>query len=143
VIAAVLRRKPASGRSDAVEDSVEMFRLIGSPGYEFDEGKVRDFAERSYDRGYDPAGGERQLAAVMAQRDRTKHLARLAAPTLVMHGLQDPLVAPSGGLALARAIPRARFIGFHGMGHDLPEALWPDFVTEIAAIARRGSLSQS
>ena len=54
---------------------------------------------------------------------------------LVIHGLHDPLVAPSGDLAIARAIPDSRFVGFSGMGHDLPRPLWPEFVREIAALA--------
>lgn len=139
IIAAVLRRKAASDRPGAVQTSVDMFRMISSRGYEFDEVKVRDFAEQSYDRGYDPEGAQRQLAAVLAQTDRTKDLATITAPTVVLHGLHDPLVAPSGGLAVARAIPGSRFVGFPGMGHDLPEPLWPDFITEILAVARRAS----
>jgi pimeloyl-ACP methyl ester carboxylesterase len=51
-----------------------------------------------------------------------------------MHGLHDPLVAASGGLALARTIPGSRFVGFPGMGHDLPRALWPQMANEIAAV---------
>ena len=57
----------------------------------------------------------------------------ITAPTLVLHGLADPVIAPSGGLALARAIPGARFVGFSGMGHDLPRALWPTVVDELVA----------
>jgi pimeloyl-ACP methyl ester carboxylesterase len=53
-------------------------------------------------------------------------------------GLDDPLVKPSGGLAIARAIPNSRFVGFSGMGHDLPRALWPQFAREIAALAALG-----
>jgi pimeloyl-ACP methyl ester carboxylesterase len=58
-------------------------------------------------------------------------------PTVVLHGLSDPLVSVSGGRALARAIPGARFVGFPGMGHDLPGALWPMFAEEICSIARK------
>ena len=54
-----------------------------------------------------------------------------------MHGLHDPLVAPSGGLAIARLIPGARFVGFSGMGHDLPRELWPEFADHITALVRR------
>jgi pimeloyl-ACP methyl ester carboxylesterase len=99
---------------------------------------VRELAGRSWDRGYDPDGYRRQLAAGMSQPDRTVDLRRITVPTLVMHGLHDPLVAPSGGLAIAKAIPGSRFVGFSGMGHDLPRALWPEFVREIAALAARG-----
>ena len=86
----------------------------------------------------------RQLAAILAQPDRTAALRRLTLPTLVMHGLDDPLVSPTGGLAIARAIPRSKFIGFSGMGHDLPRPLWPAITNEIleltsSAPARRAA----
>ena len=54
-----------------------------------------------------------------------------------MHGLNDPLVNVSGGKAIAKAIPGAEFIGFQGMGHDLPRDLWPRFADEICALATR------
>jgi pimeloyl-ACP methyl ester carboxylesterase len=135
VVAAVLRPKPAATREQAIEASFSMFELIRSPGYPFDAENVRDVAGRSYERGYDAAGAKRQLAAVVSQGDRTGALARITAPTLVMHGLSDPLVAISGGIAVAKAIPGARFVAFHGMGHDLPSELWPTFIAEIAALA--------
>jgi pimeloyl-ACP methyl ester carboxylesterase len=134
IYARLLRPPVAADRSAAMAATVETFRLIGSPGFAFDEAYLRDLAGRSWDRGYDPAGRRRQLAASVSQPDRTAMLRRLALPALVMHGLDDPLVAPSGGLAIARAIPRSRFVGFSGMGHDLPRALWPEFVREIAAL---------
>jgi pimeloyl-ACP methyl ester carboxylesterase len=137
IVRAVLTRKPATGRSGAVAASMAMQHRIGSPGYPVDDDVVRDLAERSYDRGYDPAGSGRQLAAVIAQTDRSAELGRLTMPTLVLHGLSDPLVSVSGGIAVARAIPGSRFVGFHGMGHDLPRALWPEFVAEIGANTRR------
>jgi pimeloyl-ACP methyl ester carboxylesterase len=138
VYARLLRRRVAAGRPAAIAATFETFRLIGSPGFAFDERYIRDLAGRSYDRGYDPGGARRQLAASVSQPNRTADLRRITAPTLVIHGLHDPLVAPSGGLAIARAIPDSRFAGFSGMGHDLPRALWPEFVREIAAVAAPG-----
>jgi pimeloyl-ACP methyl ester carboxylesterase len=134
IYARLLRPPVAADRAAAVSASVETFRLIGSPGFAFDEAYVRDLAGRSWDRGYDPAGRRRQLAASASQPNRTAELRRLAVPALVIHGLHDPLVAPSGGLAVARAIPDSRFVGFSGMGHGLPRALWPEFVREITAL---------
>jgi pimeloyl-ACP methyl ester carboxylesterase len=138
VYARLLRRRVAAGRPAAIAATVETFRLIGSPGFAFDEQYIRDLAGRSYDRGYDPDGARRQLAASASQPNRTADLRRITAPTLVIHGLHDPLVAPSGGLAIARAIPHSRFAGFSGMGHDLPRALWPEFVRQIATLAAPG-----
>jgi len=139
----LVRRRVARDRDEAVSAAVEVFQLIGSQGYAFDEEYLRQVAELSYDRGYDPAGYQRQLAAVATQPNRTAQLSRISVPTLVIHGLRDPLVATSGGVALARAIPGARFVGFAGMGHDLPRELWPEFVQQIVDLTRRaGSRDQ-
>jgi pimeloyl-ACP methyl ester carboxylesterase len=130
-----LRRAPAD-RDGYVEHIVRLFRVIGSPG--FDEDELREMLGRSYDRGYDPAGAGRQLAALLASGDRTAELRTVTAPTLVIHGAADRLVAPSGGRATARAIPGARLLMVDGMGHDLPRKVWPqvlDAITEHAARA--------
>ena len=74
----------------------------------------------------------------MAAPDRTARLAEVRAPTLVLHGADDPIVHPSGGEAIARAIPGAKLHIFPGMGHDLPQPLWATFADEIAANAARG-----
>jgi pimeloyl-ACP methyl ester carboxylesterase len=58
-------------------------------------------------------------------------------PTLVIHGLADPLVRPDGGMATARAVPGAKLVMYPDMGHDLPLTRWPDIVAEIAENARR------
>ena len=139
----LLRRRVAPDRDSAMLATLETFRIIGSPGYPRNEDYLRDLSGRSYDRSYDPRGYRRQLGAVVAQPDRTAQLARLDVPTVVLHGLADPLVRPSGGQALARTIPGAQFIGFAGMGHDLPRDLWPKFVEAITAVAARGEAHRS
>jgi pimeloyl-ACP methyl ester carboxylesterase len=138
VLARLLRPRVIADRHAAMSYAAETFRLIGSHGFAFDDQYVRGIAGRSWDRGYDPAGARRQLAASATQPNRTAQLGRITVPTLVIHGLHDPLVAPSGGLAIAKAIPDSRFVGFSGMGHDLPRALWPEFVREITALAALG-----
>jgi pimeloyl-ACP methyl ester carboxylesterase len=127
----LVRGRSAMDRDAAIDAAAETFRLIGSRGALFDEAHVRDLAGRSYDRAHDPAGYLRQLGAVIAQRNRTKALTGLQVPTLVLHGLHDPLVSVSGGLAIARLVRGATFVGYSGMGHDLPPTLWPDFAREI------------
>lgn len=133
VVHRMATRTPAASRQEAVEDVVELYRLIGSPKH-LDEDLVRELAGRAYDRSYDPAGTQRQLAAVLAQPNRTRDLRRIAVPSLVVHGLDDPLVAPSGGLAIAKAIPGATFIGHSGMGHDLPRTLWRSLAADILSL---------
>jgi pimeloyl-ACP methyl ester carboxylesterase len=134
----LVRNRRVSGRAEAQQLTLETFRAIGSPGYAFDEQYLTDLAGRSYDRGHDPGGYLRQLAAILAQPDRTARLREVSVPALVVHGLHDPLVGPSGGLAAARLLRGSKFVGYSGMGHDLPRALWPDLQAEIAAVVARG-----
>jgi len=133
----ILFGKPPRGRDAAVERAVKTFSTIGSPGYTFEEERVRQIAGRSYDRGHHSPGVLRQLHAIAASGDRTPGLRRLDLPTLVIHGRNDPLVNPSGGRATARAVPGARLEMIEGMGHDLPRQLWPEMVEKIAANAER------
>lgn len=134
------RQKP--GRQVAIDRAVATFKAIGSPGFPIDEDKVRDIAARSYDRGHSAAGVIRQLHAITASGNRTQELRKLSLPATVLHGASDPLVRPSGGKATAAAIPDARLRIFEGMGHDLPEQLWPDFVEEIVATAERAGAAR-
>ncbi len=133
----LLLSKPPREREAVIERVVRTFRLIGSPGYPFEEERVREIAGLSYDRGHSEAGIARQVHAITASGDRTSRLRELEIPALVIHGKNDILVNPSGGRATVKAIPGARLKMVDGMGHDLPRALWPSFVEEIAANAAR------
>jgi pimeloyl-ACP methyl ester carboxylesterase len=133
----LLLGKPPREREAAIERVVKTFRTIGSPGYPFEEERIREIAGPSFDRGHSEAGIARQLHAISASGDRTPALRKLDRPALVIHGKNDLLVNPSGGRATAKAIPGARLKLVDGMGHDLPRPLWPEFVEEIAANAAR------
>lgn len=125
--------KPAStDRQEAIDRAVALSDVIHSPGFPRDVAATREMAGASFDRSGDRRGTGRQLAAILASGDRTKDLERITAPTLVVHGTADRLVASSGGRATAKAIPGARLELIEGMGHDLPAGLWPRLVRLIA-----------
>jgi pimeloyl-ACP methyl ester carboxylesterase len=84
-------------------------------------------------------GTAHQTVAIAASPDRTPHLRRLDVPALVIHGLLDQLVLPSGGIATARAIPGSRLLAFPDMAHDLPRSRWPEIVDAIVANTARAN----
>jgi pimeloyl-ACP methyl ester carboxylesterase len=129
----LLLGKPARTREAAAQRSATMFRHIGSHGFPFDEPFVRDLAIRSFDRDPNGAPGTaRQMAAIVKSGDRTRDLASITAPTLVIHGDRDRMVHPSGGRATAAAVPGARVETIAGMGHDLPRGAWEQLIDLIA-----------
>ncbi|RBY77360.1 alpha/beta hydrolase [Blastococcus sp. TF02-09] len=134
---AVLYAPPAQDRDGAIERQLQTSRVIGSPSFPLDEDAVRARAGLAFDRGHDPAGVARQLAAIVASPDRTADLGRLSMPTLVIHGSDDALVNVSGGRATAAAVPGAELVVIDGMGHDLPRPLWPELTERIAAHVKR------
>jgi pimeloyl-ACP methyl ester carboxylesterase len=133
----VLLKNPPRDRAGYQEHAVWVFSKIGSPGFERDEDDLRRIAGLSFDRGINPAGTARQLAAIIHSGDRTPLLRTITAPTLVIHGDKDKLVPPSGGRATARAIPGARLLLIRGMGHDIPRGAWPIMFDAIEQNAAR------
>jgi pimeloyl-ACP methyl ester carboxylesterase len=130
--------RPSGGREDYIERAVKLFRAIGSKKG-FDEDYVREGAALSWDRGINPAGYGRQLAAITADGNRSKQLARVTAPTLVIHGRDDRLISPSGGKATAKAIKGAKLLMVDDMGHDLPRPVWPKLIDAIVDNTKRAS----
>ncbi len=133
-----LMTRPATGDRDAAVKHLEhVLRVIGSPAYPPEPERLRRRLQASVQRAYRPAGTARQLIAVAADGDRTPMLARIQAPTLVIHGEADPLVPVEAGHDLVRRIAGAESDIVPGMGHDLPVQLLERIADGIARNAAR------
>lgn len=128
---------PAQDREAYLAHSIALNKALGSPLYPTGEADLRRFAGLAADRAYDPAGALRQMAAGRGAPDRSPALATTGVPTLVIHGVDDPLMPVAAGEQLARVIPGAWLLTVKGMGHDLPEQLCALFAGAIAANADR------
>lgn len=118
-------------RDTVIAATVKGLQVCGSPGYPVPERELRRQAERRFDRNYEPAGAQRQMAAVVATGDRSELLASITVPTLVIHGADDPLIPLAAGLDTAECIPAAVLQVIPGMGHDIPVALVPQLVSLV------------
>jgi pimeloyl-ACP methyl ester carboxylesterase len=136
---AVLLRPGPRDREGFIEHGVQIFAKIGGSGFEPDIEDLRAIATMSYERGHDPRGSQRQLWAIVADRDRRPDLRRLRLPATVIHGAEDKLVRPSGGRATAQAIPGAKLVEVDGMGHGLPRGAWPVIIGAIEDTASRAA----
>jgi pimeloyl-ACP methyl ester carboxylesterase len=131
-------KAPVTDAEKAADEATFFASVFGSPDYPADEGELRERVRGNFTRRPDDLrASARQQAALVASGDRRKALARLDLPTLVLHGDADRVIRPSAGRATARAVPGARLVLYRGMGHDLPRALWPSIVDEIATLTTR------
>ncbi len=123
---------PAVTRDEVIAKMTQASRVVGSPGYPTDPEEVAARAARAYYRAYDPTATARQAIATVASGDRTERLRKVNVPTLVIHGLADKMIDPSGGRATAEAIPGAELVLIEGMGHDIPPGLRPILAKHIS-----------
>jgi pimeloyl-ACP methyl ester carboxylesterase len=131
LLAVITGPSPNSPREVIIENSIRVNRIIGSPKYPAAEEKLRADAIAYYERAFNPHGIARQFNAITGSGSLRKYNRQTTAPTVVIHGKADKLMRPSGGRAVAKAIPNARLVLFDGMGHELPEQLWDDIIGEL------------
>ncbi|MGQ4430929.1 MULTISPECIES: alpha/beta fold hydrolase [unclassified Streptomyces] len=128
---------PPRDREAFIDWQVRALRLAASPVFPFDETAAAARSGRVFDRGYDPLGIQRQGLAVLVTGDRTDRLRSLRVPTLVVHGTADIVCDISGGHATAAAVPDAELLILEGMGHGLPEELWPELASHIGELVHQ------
>ncbi|MFC7299451.1 alpha/beta fold hydrolase [Herminiimonas aquatilis] len=116
-----------------VEHFVHTMQVIGSPAYPTSSEILRERVSRTIKRSLEPIATTRQLLAIGASGDRVELLKHIGAPTLVIHGIDDPLVPIAGGRDTSRLIPNAVMVEIPGMGHDLPDQLAEEITQKIAA----------
>jgi pimeloyl-ACP methyl ester carboxylesterase len=134
--AAVLLTPAPLDRAAFIKHSVNVMKVLRGPHFPEDLAHDETRAARNFDRGINPPGVARQLAAVLVSGNRTAALKAVTTPTLVIHGDADPLVRIDAGRATAAAIPFATLQIMPNMGHSLPKALWPRLIDSITAHAR-------
>jgi pimeloyl-ACP methyl ester carboxylesterase len=126
----LLSRPAGKGVQAAVDHTVKLLKAIGSPGFPTPDAELREKVAAAAQRSFHPQGVVRQMVAIAADGTRAAALAKVTAPTLVVHGRADPLVPMACGQDTARRIPGARFESIEGMGHDLP----PGVVERLLAL---------
>ena len=124
-------------REEAGRAADRLFATIGSKAWPHDSERLRKIGEEAHARGPNPRGFLRHFAAVLASGDRRARLPEVRVPTLVIHGSRDPMFPLRAGRKLAHLVPNATWLPIAGMGHDMPEPLWPTLVAAIARHAER------
>ena len=136
-VTAVLMAEDPGTREGRIEDGIKGSRLLTGGGFPFDEERSRATAEATIDRAWHPEGTARQMAAILADGDRTEALRGVTAPTVVVHGTSDRLVLPQGAEETAAAVSGAELVWIDGMGHELPLGAHQQIVDAVCRLVER------
>jgi pimeloyl-ACP methyl ester carboxylesterase len=143
-IAKMPARAPEGDREAIIANAVKMVQVLAGSVYPPDEKRIRDMVVRSMKRSEDRGGMARHnaLSALGLFEDRRSKLKTIKAPTVVVHGAEDPLMSVEGGKDTARNIPGAKFRILSGMGHDLPIPLINTLADAISSAASRADAAK-
>jgi pimeloyl-ACP methyl ester carboxylesterase len=127
----VLNAEPPKSDDERVERAVVQWRALAGTMAPYDEDEVRERERRILARAKNIDSANNHQLAIASSPDRTDDLARITAPTLVIHGTEDPILPYPHGEATAKAIPGARLLPIEGMGHEIPPPAIPIMVAAI------------
>ena len=136
-LSALIYRSRHRGEQATIDYQLNFFRVVSAAPHRTPEARLRQLAALHYQRGAHPRGFARQFAAILASPGRSRRLADLRVPTLVLHGDKDPLITHWAGRLIAARIPGARLSVIENMGHDLGPTLWPYVIDAIKGNAQR------
>jgi pimeloyl-ACP methyl ester carboxylesterase len=121
-----------SDRDAVVEYILEDLRAYAGR-FPFDEDGLRTRVGRIVDRSSNIASTMTNHSLISGGGDPLRpRLGEITAPTLVLHGTEDPLFPLAHGEALAAEIPGARLVPLEGVGHEMPpRQVWDQVVAEI------------
>lgn len=135
---AALTAVPAARTPEAVSAiAVSTQHAIGShPDLRNSAEIIRQRTIEDLHRSDRPFGAMRQYAAILGTPRWHERLGSVTAPTLVLHGADDPLIRPAAGEDIARRIPGAVFKSYPKWGHDLADRMSDTLVADIVPFLR-------
>jgi pimeloyl-ACP methyl ester carboxylesterase len=116
---------------DRIASEVRNISVINGPNFLPPLDQLRRRVEELTARSHYPPGMLRQFDAILGTGSLMRYTRRISAPTVVIHGSEDPMVRPRNGRNVARAIEGARYVVVDGMGHDLPEPVWRPIIEAL------------
>ena len=121
-----------SEREAYIDEMVKRDSLIYG-NFTYNENQGRDYRTKEYDRCYYPDGIARQLAAMAVPGNIKPKISAIRAPTIVIHGSEDPFNHVEAGKEIASEIPGAELLILDGMGHSFPREVIPLIVNALVA----------
>jgi pimeloyl-ACP methyl ester carboxylesterase len=120
-----------SDREAVIDHILGMLRMFSGGSGHFNEATMRDLVGHDVDRTANVASNQINHFAMDVGEPFRGRIGEIGAPTLVVHGEEDPVFPLGHALALEREIPGAELLVLERTGHELPRAAWDVVVPAI------------
>jgi pimeloyl-ACP methyl ester carboxylesterase len=124
---------PPENEEEWVDSVVAFCRALAGSRFAFDEDQIRELARADVARGTNIRSNHARLPQLSSRVDR---LREIHAPTLVVHGTDDPLFPLEHAKALAQGIPGARLVEWDRVGHEIPVQLAQELGQRVVEVVR-------
>ena len=117
-------KNPNASVEEVIKREIKFVSLIGMEGRVVDTPEFREETIKNLDRAQDGSGYARQLLSILASKDRLKKIQKIKAPTLIIHGKQDPMIRLKNAYKMHKLIPHSKLKIIDDMRHLIePEIL--------------------
>ena len=117
-------KNPNASHEEILKREIRMVSLIGMDGRIVDTPEFREETIRNLNRAQDGSGYARQLLSILASKDRLKKIQKIKAPTLIIHGKNDPMIHVKNAYKMHKLIPHSKLKIIENMRHLIePEVL--------------------
>ena len=117
-------KNPNASVEEVIKREIKIVTLIGMEGRVVDTPEFRKETIQNLKRAQDGSGYARQLLSILASKDRLKKIQKIKAPTLIIHGKNDPMIRPKNAYKMHKLIPHSKLKIIENMRHLIePEIL--------------------
>ena len=116
---------------ETTEWIVGLMKVYSGNSPYFDENAMRELAELDVARTRNLASALGNHFMINFDAPQKGGFGDIKAPSLVVHGSEDPVFPLPHGKALQKAIPGAELFIMDKAGHEVPEPLWDEFVSAL------------
>ncbi|MGG3640434.1 alpha/beta fold hydrolase [Bacillus gobiensis] len=119
-----------SNRTEVIDYIVNFGHALSNSQF-FDKTTKHSLADRIFDRTVNIASSMKNPPLIKKGDRWRERLGEVTAPTLVVHGTEDPFFPYGNALALEKEIPGAKLITLEQIGHELPKTVWDIVIPAI------------
>jgi len=124
-------KNPDASVEDVIKREIKIVSLIGMKDRVVDTPEFREETIQNLNRAQDGSGYARQLLSILASKDRLKKIQKIKAPTLIIHGKDDPMIRLKNAYKMHKLIPHSKLKIIEDMRHLIEPEILRQFESEL------------